>query len=160
MKLKKRKKTGKFRGRSSHGWGARKKHKGGSGYRGGFGMAGTGKMAGQKKMLLQKLYGDTYFGKQGVTSRGTRRRKEKIINVAEIELKIEKLKKEFGNKEGIIILEGYKILGDGEIKIKVHIQAKSASKSAVEKIKKAGGKIELAEEDAKEEETSKETKKE
>jgi len=39
----------------------------------------------------------------------------------------------------------FKILGKGEVKIAVTIQAQSISKSAQEKVKKAGGKIELIE---------------
>ena len=74
MKLKKRKKSSRMHGRGtgSHGWGFRKKHKK-SGHRGGKGMAGTGKRADQKKSLVIKLYGNEYFGKQGITSRGTER---------------------------------------------------------------------------------------
>ena len=40
-----------------------------------------------------------------------------------------------------INLSTYKILGDGEIKSKMLIKAKEASKSAFEKAKKAGGEI-------------------
>ena len=43
-----------------------------------------------------------------------------------------------------IDLSKYKILGTGEITIPLIIKAKEASKSAIEKIEKAGGKIILA----------------
>lgn len=142
MKLIKRKKVKRMRGHGmgSHGWGARKKHIS-SGNRGGFGMAGTGKTAGHKASLLHKLYGNSYLGKQGVTSRSTERKKNPVLNIAEIELNIAALKKKFGQKDGTLDLGDYKILGDGEISIKVSIKARAASKSAVEKIEKAGGKI-------------------
>jgi len=59
----------------THGGGARKKKKK-SGSKGGVGMAGSGKRADQKKTLIIKKDGNKYFGKQGVTSRGTERNKE------------------------------------------------------------------------------------
>lgn len=129
------------RGMGTHGWGSRKKHVGTSGHRGGIGMSGTGKMAGHKKTLITKLYGTGYFGKQGITSKSTKRKHNEVMNVADVQRNIEMLKKEYGNKEGVIEMKDYKILGDGEISIKVTIKAKSASKSAIEKIEKAGGKL-------------------
>ena len=60
-----------MRGRSSHGWGSKKKHRG-AGNRGGRGMAGSGKRAGQKKPSIQKYFGiNNYFGRKGFTSRRT-----------------------------------------------------------------------------------------
>ncbi len=132
-KTKKRKKSSRYHGRNmgTCGTGARKKSQG-SGHKGGKGMAGTGKRADQKKTLILKLYGHGYFGKQGITSKGTKRDKRDRINVGEIQEKY---------KPGEINLSSYKILGDGEIKNKFIITAESASKSAIEKVEKAGGKI-------------------
>ena len=132
-KTKKRKKSSRYHGRNmgTCGTGARKKSKG-SGHRGGKGMAGSGKRADQKKSLVLKLYGHGYFGKQGITSKGTERDKGDRINVGEIQEKY---------KSGELNLSSYKILGDGEIKNKFIITAQSASKSAIEKVEKAGGKI-------------------
>jgi large subunit ribosomal protein L15 len=143
MKLKKKRKAVRMRGhgRGTYGWGARKKHIS-SGNRGGFGMAGTGKTAGHKYSLLQKLYpGQKYLGKQGITSKATKRRKNNVLNVSDLELNFDSLKKKYGEKDGTLNLEDYKILGDGEIGIKVSVKARHASKSAIEKIEKAGGKI-------------------
>lgn len=153
MKLKKRKKVTRMHGHGmgTHGWGARKKHIS-SGNQGGFGMSGTGKMAGHKKTLVTSLYGTGYFGKQGFTSKGTERKKNPVLNISNIVLNLESLKKEHGQKDGTLNLEKYKILGDGEITIKVSVKAKAASKSAIEKIEKAGGKIIISE--AKEEKAS------
>ena len=127
-------------GRGTHGWGERKKHKK-SGHRGGKGMSGSGKRGDQKKTLVLKLYGNEYFGKQGITSRKTARDTRHRINIDTIEKNIES----YGKKE-VINLEKYKILGTGEIKSKLFITAKEASKSAIEKIEKAGGQIVLSEE--------------
>jgi len=141
MKTKKRTKSSRMHGRAmgTHGWGARKKHKK-TGHRGGKGMSGSGKRADHKKTLVTKLYGNKYFGKQGITSRGTKRDKGKRINLKQIELDIEK----YGKKKGDaweINLNHYKILGEGEVKNKLFITAKQASKSAIEKVKKLSGEI-------------------
>jgi len=140
MKLKRRHKVSRMHGRGTHGWGARKKHMG-SGHRGGVGMAGTGKKAGQKIMHIQKMYGTEYFGKSGITSRKTKREKNYVYNLGYIEANLETLKKKFGNKEGIIDLSDYKILGEGEITSKLTIKARAISAGAKEKIEKAGGKV-------------------
>lgn len=138
-KTHKRKKSSRDKGSKTVRWGARKKHKK-SGHRGGKGMAGSGKRADQKKTLITKLYGGNYFGKQGITSRGTKKDKSDKINLRDIELKLDKLAKKT-EKGYEIDLSSYKILGEGEVKNKLIITAKSASKSAIDKIKKSGGEI-------------------
>lgn len=137
IKTHKRKRSSRYHGRGmgTGGGGARKKNKG-SGHKGGKGMSGSGKRADHKKTLVNKLYGHNYFGKQGITSRGTKRDKRQRINVWEIQEKY---------KPGEINLSGYKILGTGEVKNKFIITCFEASKSAIEKIEKAGGKIILKE---------------
>ena len=74
------------RNQGTHGRGARKKAKG-SGHRGGIGMAGSGKRADHKKTLITKLYGNKYFGKQGLTSRKTERDKRKIKPTTKVVLR-------------------------------------------------------------------------
>ncbi|MFA5953771.1 MAG: uL15 family ribosomal protein [Candidatus Pacearchaeota archaeon] len=141
MKIKKRNKKSRMHGRKmgTHGGGARKKRKK-SGHKGGVGMAGSGKRADHKKTLITKLYGNDYFGKQGITSKKTERDKRLRINLRTIQLNLEKYGKK--NKDVYEInLEGYKILGDGEVKHKLIIRAYEASNSAIEKVKKAGGEI-------------------
>ena len=123
----------------THGGGARKKRKG-SGHRGGKGMSGSGKRADQKKTLVIKLYGNKYFGKQGITSKGTKRDIRKRINLGDIENNLEKYGKK-GKNGWEVDLSDYKILGTGEVKNKLFIKAKEASKSALDKVKKAGGEI-------------------
>lgn len=145
MKTVKRKKSSRIKGKGmgTAGTGARK-NKRGSGCRGGIGMSGTGKRADHKKSLVQKLYGHNYFGKQGITSRGTKRDTRQRINVGEIQDKIEKFGKK--GKEGYEIkLLNYKILGKGEVKDKLIVSCLEASKSAIEKIEKAGGKVVIKE---------------
>ena len=141
MKTHKRTKSSRAHGKNmgTHGWGARKKHKK-TGHRGGKGMSGSGKRADHKKTLVNKLYGHNYFGKQGVTSRGTKRDVRQRINLGQIEIGLEK----YGKKKGDIFevnLSKHKILGNGEVKNKLKITCLEASKSAIEKVKKAGGEI-------------------
>ena len=127
------------RGMGTHGGGARKKRKG-SGHRGGKGMSGSGKRADHKKTLVIKKFGGKYFGKQGITSKGTIRDKDKRINLGDIEKNIKKYGKKKGELFEVNLLD-YKILGGGEVKNKLVIKAKSASTSAIEKNKKVGGEI-------------------
>jgi len=126
MKTKKRKKSSRIRGTHTAGRGFKKKARG-KGHRGGIGKAGTGKRADHKKNL--KLHP---FGKSK-TLRKKQTIKLKVINMGQI---AEKFK---GKKE--INLKGYKVLSVGEITEKIKIVASAASKSALDKIKKAGGDI-------------------
>jgi len=142
----KRKKVSRMHGRGmgTHGTGARKKKRG-KGMRGGKGMSGTGKRADHRKTLVTNLYGNAYFGKQGITSKKTKKDTRKRINLQQVMLNMENyIKKGLAKKtkEGYEVdLSSYKILGDGEIKEKLIIKAKEASNSATEKIEKAGGKL-------------------
>ena len=110
-------------------------------------MSGTGKRADHKKSLIIKLYGNSYFGKQGITSKSTKRKKALIINLREFT-------ERFPGKINIE-LKRYKILGDGELKTKLTITARAFTKSAKEKIEKAGGKIVVSEARKKPEEKKK-----
>jgi len=131
MKTKKRKKVSRQRGSHTHGRGFKKKARG-SGHRGGVGMAGTGKRGDQKKSKIINLYGNDYFGKDKAI-RKKPVKKLKAINLREI---LDKF-----NKKSEVNLKGYKILSLGEVKEKVIIKAAAASKSAIDKVKKAGGDI-------------------
>ena len=144
IKTHKRRKSSRMkgRGRGSNGWGERKKHRK-KGHKGGKGMSGTGKRGDQKKTLVIKMYGSKYFGKQGFTSRGTERDKRQRINLETIEKNLQKYGKKQGDKWEIS-LENYKILGTGEVQNKLIIKAKEASRSALEKVKKAGGEIQVS----------------
>ena len=141
MKTKKRKKVSRMHGRKmgTHGTGARK-NKRKSGNRGGIGMSGSGKRADHKKTLITKLYGNTYFGKKGVTSRGSQKDKRERINLEQIEKNLEKYGKKT-SKGWEINLPKHKVLGKGDVKEKLIINCLEASKSAIEKVKKSGGEI-------------------
>ncbi len=155
VKTHKKKKSKKQRGNTTY-HGARKKWKK-SGHRGGCGMAGSGKRADHRKSLIIKLYGNKYFGKQGITSKSTEKKKTKIMNLENIQKNLDSLMKKYG-KGKELVLEDYKILGDGELEQAVIIKANAFSKSAKEKIEKAGGqaialKIEEDKEEIKEKKT-------
>ena len=136
------KKKVKYRGSKTHGCGSMKKRRG-AGHRGGRGAAGSGKRGDAKK---PSIWGGRYFGKYGFTSQNS---KIKSINFKEIEIKIPQLVKKGLAKEtkGVFDIDltklGYgKLLSTGKITKKMNIKVKSFSKSAAEKIKKAGGKLE------------------
>jgi len=141
----KRKKATRYRGSQTHGGGAKKKRRG-AGSRGGRGMAGSGKRADQKKPTILKLYGNSYFGKKGFKSKN--KKYIKPITIQTIETKLYSwLKKGILKKEKeeikINLKElGYnKLLSKGKIKNKYDIEVEYASKNAIEKIQKSGGKI-------------------
>jgi|TARA_B100002003_G_scaffold114783_1_gene106160 large subunit ribosomal protein L15 len=136
VKIHKRKKNSRLRGSRTAGWGFRQSHKG-HGSKGGFGMAGSGKRADHKKQkALESDKKKRYFGKQGLTSRGTKVKKYKKINLREI-------KDNFFIKGKITMdFSKYKILGNGE-GFKAEIKAKAATKGAIAKMEKSGGKIVL-----------------
>jgi large subunit ribosomal protein L15 len=138
----KRRKSSRYRGYKSHGRGFKKKARG-SGHRGGFGMSGV---ENQKKTAFLNLYGNNYFGSDKALRRPIRP-KPKVINLDDIERNLQSYIAQGLAKEskGVIELNLKKtrILGDGEIKSKLIVTAHSASKSAIEKIKKAGGSLNL-----------------
>ncbi len=141
MKVKKRTKSSRFRGSHTHARGFKKKARG-SGHRGGKGMAGTGKRGDQKKTLILNLYGNDYFGKGKVRRRKVTPKLE-VVNLWEIIQNPSKFGKE--TKDHIEVnLKGYKILGEGEVNKKIKMTVSKISKSASEKVKKAGGEITLA----------------
>ena len=144
MTVNKRKKNTRQRGGMTHGWGSKKKHRG-KGHQGGAGMAGTGKRADSKKPSIWK--DKHYFGKHGFISK-THKVKIKPINVGFIEQHMDNfisnnlIKKE--DEIYFIELEklGFnKLLGDGRVSMKLKIKTPYASKSAMEKVKEAGGEV-------------------
>ncbi len=70
-----------------------------------------------------------------------------LINLADLEKfeATEKITPELLMKQGLIkqLRDGLKVLGDGDIKAPLEISAHAFSKSAIEKIQKAGGKAEV-----------------
>jgi len=143
----KRSKNSRQRGSSSHGWGAKKKHRG-AGHRGGRGAAGSGKRGDAKKPSYwtdMKRYGKHGF---------TKKNQEKIttVNIAELDSKINTLlakNKIQLNKDIYVInlnnIKVNKLLGAGKTTNKFEITVTYASELAIKKITEAGGKVILPE---------------
>lgn len=88
-------------------------------------------------------YEPDYFAKKGFTSPKSLRQKVKVINVKKLD---EMAEKSVENAEGKPLIDlqsmGYtKLLGSGKITKPLIVKVPSCSKSAAEKIKKAGGQI-------------------
>jgi len=125
----KRKKNSRQRGSWTHGWGAKKKHRG-AGHRGGRGRAGSGKKGDVKKPSYWKT---EKFGKVGFTSL---RKKVKAINLSQLQLLIGK------ETSFDLTKKGYdKLLGAGSILGRVELVVNSASAKAIQKVEKVGGKV-------------------
>jgi large subunit ribosomal protein L15 len=90
-----------------------------------------------------------YFGKNGFTSRQSKTRNTSVINVAELEALASRLPAENEQQQIIDLKEmGYaKLLGTGKITKPLTIKVEAASKTAVEKVTEAGGKILTTEEE-------------
>jgi ribosomal protein L15 len=90
-------------------------------------MAGTGKRGDQKKTLVLLTPG--YFGKSRALRRGNLPKKLKSINVQDLKAEVD--------------YSGYKILSKGDAPKGLKVKAGAASAAALEKVKKAGGAVEL-----------------
>jgi len=141
--LNKRKKTVKFRGHHTHGYGSKKKHRG-SGHQGGVGNAGSGKKADQKKPSIWKDV--KYFGRHGFVSKtGTH---IKALNIFYVEEHFDalilsgKIKKD-GDSYSLDLsdLKANKLLGSGAVTKKYSIKCDYATVSAIEKVRAAGGTV-------------------
>jgi len=125
-----------MRGSKTHGYGAKKRHRG-SGSKGGVGMAGTFK---QKKTWVFR-YERTRLGKaKGFKSLRQREIKEDYvaINLRDIQKLIET--KNLTGEVDMSSLGYDKVLAAGNLKKPMEIKAKYFSKGAEEKISKSGGK--------------------
>ena len=123
-----RKKVRRWRGRTSHGHGAKKKARGG-GSLGGRGFSGRHK---HKRSLITTKMNDEYFGYKGFYSR---KKKSRAINIGELgkissENDIDLSKLGFG-----------KLLSRGHAARPFTVKVAATSQRAREKIEKAGGKI-------------------
>lgn len=132
MPVKFKQKVRKWRGRTSHGWGMKKKHRGG-GSQGGRGLGGSNK---HKYSFVTSKDPDR-FGYKGFFSK---KKKIKSINIDEV------LKMEDRMEGDTIDLKkaGYgKLLSRGKINRAITVKVGKFSAKAKEKIEKAGGKIEI-----------------
>ena len=151
MTVNRRRKRVRQRGSKTHGWGAKKKHRG-KGNRGGKGMAGSGKRADSKKPSIWK---ERYFGKCGFISK-KQGIKINSFNLSYIEENFDSLlKKDIIVKENNFYnvdaqkLGFNKLLSKGNISNKLKIKVMFASKNAIEKVKAAGGEVSLFEKGSK-----------
>ena len=106
----------------------------GAGLRGGRGNAGLLK---HKYMHMTKYMPD-HFGRHGFKRPQSILKKDKTINVGELEGKFP------GKKDIDLGKEGFdKLLGGGKLNTKMKIKVDSASEKAIEKIKEKGGEVVL-----------------
>jgi large subunit ribosomal protein L15 len=150
MVVKRERKHRKFRGHRAQGYGSHKKHRGG-GSRGGRGKAGMHK----HKWSYTVKYEPDHFGKYGFKPQGTVIKIE-AINLKQIDKQAEKLLQEkLAAKEGELIRIdvtklGYgKVLGGGQLRNKLIIEARSFSEEAKRKIEETGGQAIVVERKAK-----------
>ena len=127
MTVRFKQKTRKWRGRTSHGWGMKKKQ-GGGGSLGGRGLGGGHK---HKFSFVTSKEPDR-FGYKGFYSKT---KKDRALNINNIE-------KMDGNSFDLGKLGYDKLLGTGKINRAVTVKVTKFSKKAKEKIENAGGKIE------------------
>ena len=133
LKVKRRRKSRRFRGSHTHGRGGKKKARG-SGHRGGFGMAGTGKRGDQRKSMILKNSLPEYFGKRQ-TKMTYGKTKLKTMNLDRLSS---------APKEGSDYTE-YKVVGTLHIPMKLNITVGGASESAMKSVEKHGGKLTIKE---------------
>ena len=150
MVIRKRKKlVNKMLGQRTRGNGDTKRRRG-AGSRGGRGLAGSHKHKYSK-----------YAGKFGQEKKKVRSRK--VVREINIDLLLQKMPKfeaagKISKETNAIVVDGSKIgfdklLSKGELKQKIIVRNMKASKKAIEKVKKAGGDIELEENKTFEQET-------
>jgi len=127
-----RKKVRRMRGSKTHGWGAKKKHRG-AGSRGGRGQAG---MLKHKKSWMLK-YEPNHFGNIGFKIPVEAQKNVKAITLKDLDILAKKL-----NKTELDVSElGFdKVLSTGKLTQALTIKAKKFVENAKKKIEEAGGK--------------------
>ncbi|PSO07894.1 hypothetical protein B9Q04_08435 [Candidatus Marsarchaeota G2 archaeon BE_D] len=132
MSVRREKRSRKYRGTRSVGWGRIGQHRK-AGSKGGVGKAGLHK----HKWSWTVKYGKDAFGKHGF-KRAWIKRKKREINIERLVELAATLK-----RDEIDLAElGYtKLLGKGVINAEIKVIVPAASKSAIEKIKNAGGEV-------------------
>jgi large subunit ribosomal protein L15 len=131
-------KTRKYRGSRTHGWGRVGQHRG-AGCRG-------HRKVGRHKHLWSYVtaHEPNYFGKHGFSSPQSIRLKENLINISTLDEISEKIsvEKEKGKLYVDLTNLGFtKLLGTGKLTKKLTVNVPSCSKSAAQKIEKAGGEV-------------------
>ena len=147
--IRRKKKVRKLRGSHTHGWGCKKKHRGG-GSKGGKGMAGTGKRKNTKWTWTIK-YAPDHLGKRGFHRPKAVQYTPQVINLSDIDENLQ-LFLDAGiayEEEGKIIVDTTqlgvdKVLGTGRLTRPLVIKAYYVTPKAEEKIKAVGGEVLLA----------------
>lgn len=154
MVVNKKPKAKNYRGSKTHGCGSMKKRRG-AGNRGGRGMAGSGKKGDAK---VSKTWGQKYFGKSGFKDNKNSTSSHGPISIFRLEMNLEKFEKQgLCKKEkdvynvDLLNTKFNKLVATGKINCKINVKIASATKTAVEKIKNAGGEVILKEVKKKEE---------
>ena len=134
----KERKTRKMRGSRTHGYGRIGQHRDA-------GSKGQRKVGRHKHLWSYVVtHEPDYFGKKGFTSRQSLMRRENTINIT----KLSQLPLENDTSHIDLTSMGYtKLLGTGKITKPLTITVAACSKTAAEKIEKAGGKILTASEE-------------
>ena len=132
----KERKTRKMRGSRTHGYGRIGQHRDA-------GSKGQRKVGRHKHLWSYVVtHEPDYFGKHGFTSPQSLKRKESVINIKQLSAIAAETTTEKGKTHVNLTSLGYtKLLGTGKIAKPLTITVASCSKSAAEKIEKAGGKI-------------------
>lgn len=138
----KRKKSSRHRGSHTHGWGAKKKHRG-AGHRGGRGKSGTGKKAHQR---MPSVWKDHPFGRHGfVPPTATSMCAVNIDTLNEhiLQWLEQKIVAREGNAYVVNLKQLHydKLLGRGKALYTYKIIVSAASRRAIEKIKHHGGDV-------------------
>lgn len=133
MVVRKERSVRKYRGSHTHGWGAKKKHRG-SGSRGGHGFAGS---LGHKRIMVEKEH-PGHIGKHGFTIPVKARRTTRTINVGDLGRLASRSRDNTLNLTEF----GYdKLLSKGSVDGAVNVVVKRLTPRAREKIEKAGGSV-------------------
>jgi large subunit ribosomal protein L15 len=133
----KERKTRKMRGSRTHGYGRIGQHRDA-------GSKGQRKVGRHKHLWSYVVtHEPDYFGKHGFTSPQSLKRKENVINVAKLdEIVVLSTETEKGKTHVNLTTMGYtKLLGTGKITKPLTVTVPACSKTAEEKIKKAGGQV-------------------
>jgi large subunit ribosomal protein L15 len=129
-------KTRKMRGSRTHGYGRVGQHRDA-------GSKGQRKVGRHKHLWSYVVaHEPDYFGKKGFTSPQSLKRKENPINIKQLTELVAKAPDENNEMRINLTLIGYtKLLGAGKLTKPLIITVSSCSKTAAEKVKKAGGQI-------------------
>lgn len=138
-----RRKSRKKRGTRTVGYGRVGQHRK-HGDQGGRGKAGLHKY----KWSWTLKYAKDHFGRHGFRPPTPSSKAERWINVSELDVIYEKIKKDVKEKDGLKVIDlnsiGIdKLLGSGSVKGRYCVMVRNVSRRAKEKVEKVGGRVEV-----------------